>query len=66
MAKQRKSKNRGPGRPPINPPDMSVRKTIRMTEEQERVWLELAKSDKRNFSDWARLKLEEVAPTDTP
>ncbi len=61
MGKQTKSsKPRGPGRPRVNAPDMTVRKAIRMTPEQEADWGGRAERDRRSFSDWARLVIEKA------
>lgn len=49
---------RGPGRPRINAPDMTVRKAIRMTPAQEEDWCARAATDHRSFSEWARVAIE--------
>jgi len=57
MAKQKQPKTRGPGRPPVNPPGMDVRKAIRLFPEEDDAWCALATADGRSFSDWARRQI---------
>lgn len=50
--------HRGPGRPRVNPENLSERFMIRCTPEQKALFSSLAASDRRSLSAWGLMQIE--------